>query len=76
VCVCGSWSLGSGVILQDATTTTCCTHASSPDLTSVCPSSIPSRPQDVEDPTERLALALGLDPRRLAVHTGVPTTDA
>lgn len=32
--------------------------------------------QDVEDPTERLALALGLDPRRLAIYTGLPTTDA
>lgn len=31
---------------------------------------------DVEDPTERLALALGLDPRRLAVYTGEPTNDS
>ncbi len=40
--------------------------------------SAPERPQweDVEDPTERLALALGLDPRRLAVYTGRPTQDA
>ncbi len=32
--------------------------------------------EDVEDPTERLALALGLDPRRLAIYTGKPTQDA
>ena len=32
--------------------------------------------EDIEDPTERLALALGLDPKRLAVYTGLPTTDA
>lgn len=32
--------------------------------------------RDVADPTERLALALGLDPRRLAIYTGLPTADA
>uniref|UniRef100_A0A7S3QSP4 Uncharacterized protein n=1 Tax=Dunaliella tertiolecta TaxID=3047 RepID=A0A7S3QSP4_DUNTE len=32
--------------------------------------------EDVSDPTERLALALGLDPSQLAIHTGIPTTDA
>ncbi|GAX84639.1 hypothetical protein CEUSTIGMA_g12060.t1 [Chlamydomonas eustigma] len=31
--------------------------------------------EDVEDPTERLALALGLNPNLLAVHTGKPTND-
>ena len=31
---------------------------------------------DIEDPTERLALALGLDPSRLAVHTGRLTSDS
>lgn len=31
--------------------------------------------EDVTDPTERLALALGLDPRQLAIHTGRLTTD-
>ena len=37
----------------------------------------PERPswEDVEDPTERLALALGLDPRQLAVHSGKMTAD-
>jgi hypothetical protein len=42
------------------------------------PEQEPSGPawQDVEDPTERLALALGLDPRCLAIYTGIPTTDA
>jgi hypothetical protein len=32
--------------------------------------------EDVDDPTERLALALGLDPRHLAMHTGRHTVDA
>ncbi|KAL6761052.1 hypothetical protein V8C86DRAFT_967616 [Haematococcus lacustris] len=32
--------------------------------------------EDVTDPTERLALALGLDPRRLAINTGIATSDA
>ena len=37
----------------------------------------PERPswEDVEDPTERLALALGLDPRQLSVFTGKLTSD-
>ena len=37
----------------------------------------PDRPawEDVEDPTERLALALGLDPLQLAIHTGKMTMD-
>jgi hypothetical protein len=30
----------------------------------------------VQDPTERLALALGLEPRRLAIYTGELTTDS
>ena len=32
--------------------------------------------EEVSDPTERLALALGLDPSNLAIYTGIPTTDA
>ena len=32
--------------------------------------------EEVSDPTERLALALGLDPANLAINTGIPTTDA
>eukprot|EP00798_Chlamydomonas_sp_ICE-L_P016386 gene16386-22588_t len=32
--------------------------------------------EDVEDPTERLALALGLDPRRLSIYTGKLTIDS
>jgi len=42
------------------------------------PASEEGRPpwEEVEDPTERLALALGLDPRRLAIYTGQLTTDS
>ena len=39
--------------------------------------SVPEQPswEDVEDPTERLALALGIDPRQLSIHTGKLTSD-